>query len=34
MSYDIITKGHSGKLFVETQVNRGTSFIIHLPTLG
>jgi len=31
MSYDIITKGHGGKLQVETQENQGTTFTITLP---
>jgi two-component system NtrC family sensor kinase len=30
LSYDIITKGHGGKLKVNTQENEGTEFIIHL----
>ncbi len=30
MSYDIITKGHGGKLDVQTQEGKGTEFIIHL----
>ncbi|WP_052958602.1 sensor histidine kinase [Maribacter thermophilus] len=31
MSYDIVTKGHGGKLIVETSENKGTTFIIELP---
>jgi signal transduction histidine kinase len=31
MSYDIITKGHSGDLKVETKPEVGTEFIISLP---
>ncbi|MFS4417098.1 ATP-binding protein [Maribacter sp. 2307ULW6-5] len=31
MSYDIITKGHKGKLSVDTKENEGTTFIILLP---
>jgi signal transduction histidine kinase len=31
MSYDIITKGHSGDLNVKTVVGEGTEFIITLP---
>jgi signal transduction histidine kinase len=31
MSYDIITKGHGGKLSMETETGTGTEFIIHLP---
>jgi len=31
LSYDIITKGHSGTLSVETQAGAGTEFIIVLP---
>ena len=32
LSYDIITKGHGGKLKVETRPAKGTEFIIELPT--
>jgi signal transduction histidine kinase len=32
MSYDIITKGHGGKLEVETKKDIGTTFTISLPT--
>jgi signal transduction histidine kinase len=32
LSYDIITKGHGGKLKVETRPGKGTDFIIELPT--
>ncbi len=32
LSYDIITKGHSGELKVETKENEGTTFIIILPS--
>lgn len=31
LSYDIITKGHSGELKVETKEGEGTTFIILLP---
>lgn len=31
LSYDIITKGHGGKLKVETRPGKGTDFIIELP---
>lgn len=31
LSYDIITKGHGGKLSVETKENEGTEFTIILP---
>ena len=31
MSYDIITKGHGGKLSVDTEVGKGTEFQITLP---
>ncbi len=31
LSYDIITKGHGGKLDLETNEGRGTTFIISLP---
>ena len=31
MSYDIITKGHSGKLEVDTIEGEGTTFIINIP---
>ena len=30
MSYDIITKGHNGELKVNSEVNKGTEFIIQL----
>jgi len=30
LSYDIITKGHNGKLDVQTKEGEGTEFIIHL----
>ncbi len=33
MSYDIITKGHGGKLKVDTKEGEGTTFIIELTTL-
>ncbi len=33
MSYDIITKGHGGKLDVQTKEGEGTEFIIILPLL-
>ncbi len=33
MSYDIITKGHGGKLKVDTKEGEGTTFIIQLTTL-
>jgi len=33
MSYDIITKGHGGKLEVETKEGEGTTFIINIPIL-
>ncbi len=32
MSYDIITKGHNGKIVLESQEGLGTKFIISLPT--
>ena len=32
MSYDIVTKGHGGELKVNTTQNKGTQFIIILPT--
>jgi two-component system, NtrC family, sensor kinase len=32
LSYDIITKGHSGELKVETEEGEGSEFIILLPT--
>ena len=32
LSYDIITKGHSGELKVETKEGEGTTFIILLPS--
>ena len=31
MSYDIVTKGHGGKLKVKTEENKGTTFTIELP---
>ena len=31
LSYDIVTKGHGGKLKVETKEDEGTTFIIQLP---
>jgi signal transduction histidine kinase len=31
LSYDIVTKGHSGELKVETKEHEGTEFIILLP---
>ena len=30
MSYDIVTKGHGGELWVESTVGMGTEFIIEL----
>jgi len=33
MSYDIITKGHGGKLEVETKEGEGTTFLINIPIL-
>lgn len=34
MSYDIVTKGHQGKLSVQSQENIGTTFSIYLPNLN
>ena len=31
LAYDIVTKGHSGTLAVETAENEGTTFIIQIP---
>jgi two-component system NtrC family sensor kinase len=31
LAYEIITKGHGGKLEVETKKGEGTTFIIRLP---
>lgn len=31
LSYDIITRGHKGELKVESEENKGTTFIIKLP---
>ncbi len=31
MSYDIVTKGHNGKLKVESEQGKGTTFTIHYP---
>lgn len=33
LSYDIITKGHDGRIEVETKENQGTTFTINLPSL-
>jgi len=33
LSYDIITKGHGGKIKVETKENEGTEFLIQLPII-
>ena len=33
LSYDIISKGHGGKLSVETKENEGTDFIIQIPII-
>jgi signal transduction histidine kinase len=33
LSYDIITKGHGGDLKVETDKEKGTTFIIQLPII-
>jgi signal transduction histidine kinase len=33
LSYDIITKGHGGVLTVESTVDAGCTFSIHLPTI-
>ena len=32
LSYDIVTKGHGGEMWVESQEEQGTVFIIRLPT--
>lgn len=34
LSYDIITKGHSGSLTVESQEGEGTAFLIQLPSVN
>ncbi len=31
ISYDIITKGHGGKMWVETKEGEGSSFIVEIP---
>ena len=31
LSYDIVTKGHGGKMEVETKETVGTNFIVRLP---
>jgi len=31
ISYEIITKGHGGRMWVESKVGEGTSFIIEIP---
>jgi signal transduction histidine kinase len=33
LSYDIVTKGHSGNLTVESQESAGSTFILVLPDL-
>jgi len=33
LSYDIITKGHGGEMYLESQEGQGTEFIIRLPLL-
>ncbi len=33
MSYDIVTKGHGGQMKVETELGKGSKFIIMLPAL-
>jgi signal transduction histidine kinase len=32
LSYDIVTKGHGGKLKVKTEQGNGSEFVIYLPT--
>ncbi|GAB4025518.1 tetratricopeptide repeat-containing sensor histidine kinase [Spirosoma gilvum] len=32
LSYDIVTKGHGGEMWVESQENRYTEFVVTLPT--
>lgn len=34
LSFDIVTKGHGGKLTVDTEEGKGTIFSIHLPIGG
>jgi signal transduction histidine kinase len=34
LSYDIITKGHAGKLSVESKEGEGAEFIIQLPVIN
>lgn len=31
LSYDIITQSHNGTLTIETEIGKGTAFIIHIP---
>ncbi|MDQ3846408.1 MAG: two-component sensor histidine kinase, partial [Bacteroidota bacterium] len=31
LSYDIITKGHSGEIKMQTKEGEGAEFIVHLP---
>ncbi|MEQ8715937.1 MAG: hypothetical protein RIC80_23185 [Cyclobacteriaceae bacterium] len=31
--YDIVTKGHGGQMKVETELGKGSRFIIMLPAL-
>ncbi|MFY0607170.1 MAG: histidine kinase [Cyclobacteriaceae bacterium] len=33
MSYDIVTKGHNGEIKVQSEVRKGTRFIIKLPLM-
>jgi signal transduction histidine kinase len=32
-NYDIVTKGHGGQMKVETEMGKGSKFIIMLPAI-
>jgi len=34
ISFDIITKGHNGSIIVDSEVGKGTEFIIEMPVNG
>jgi len=31
MSYDIVTKGHGGKMEMQSEIGKGTGFTVNLP---
>ena len=31
LSYDIVTKGHGGRLEVESEEGQGTTFVVSIP---